>query len=363
MKPFLTELAEAVSDGANLTDILTKPAGDIVSVGIADITATVHLGLSTAGLSLLSGGRVSDDQISEIETASSASRVGDNARTDRCSNPSVRREWRNMPRVQRKAFLDAVVCLWNAPPRGISRGAATNRYEELVWVHQQMVRQVHQSGIFLFWHRYYVNVFESMLRQECRYPAAYSMPWWDETRDAGNFAASGLFTAEYFGALPQISNGQGRCVSNGPFARRTINIGGRRCLSRGENRSLTRQVTAAFVNSCNSRSTFAQMRECTEYGPHAYGHNGLGPVMADVSSSPSDPVFFMHHGLVDRNFKRWQDQAESRWTEIYACESQTTPCPALGLDTVLSSMGLRPSVTVRDVIDTQGPKSCYTYDY
>ena len=216
MKPFLTELVEAVNEGANLTDILTKPAGEIVSVGITDINATVHMGLSTDGLSGLSGGRVSEDDVSRIQsTESSASRVGDNARTAHCSNPKVRVEWRNMQPQQRKAFVNAIVCLWDAPPRGISGGAARNRYEELVWVHQQMVGKVHQSGMFLVWHRYYTHLFGRMLREECGYPGAYPFPWWDETRDAGNFAASGLFTSEYFGALPQINNGQGTCVTNG----------------------------------------------------------------------------------------------------------------------------------------------------
>jgi len=369
MKPFLTELVEAVNEGANLTDILTKPAGEIVSVGITDINATVHMGLSTLGLSGLSGGRVSEDDVSRVQsTESSASRVGDNARTAHCSNPKVRVEWRNMQPQQRKAFVNAIVCLWDAPPRGISGGAARNRYEELVWVHQQMVGKVHQSGMFLVWHRYYTHLFGRMLREECGYPGAYPFPWWDETRDAGNFAASGLFTSEYFGALPQINNGQGTCVTNGPFAGRRIHIGPGsgnqdRCLSRGENRDLTRQVSAAFVNSCNSRSTFAQMRECTEYGPHAYGHNGIGPVMADVASSPSDPTFFMHHAFVDRNFWKWQSQAEARWSDIYACAAPTNPCPVLGLDTVISSMGLRPDVRVRDVLDAEGAWLCYTYDY
>lgn len=215
MAPFLTELSEAVKDGANLTEIFTKPAGQIVSVGIADINVTVSLGLSTSGLGILSGGRVSDDDISQIESTNSRT-GGGNARTERCSRaPAVRREWRSMPHVQRKAFVDAIVCLWDAPPRGISNGAATNRYEELVWVHEQMVNQVHQSGMFLFWHRYYTHTFGRMLREECAYPGAYPFPWWDETKDAGNFAASGLFTADYFGALPQMTNGQGQCVTNG----------------------------------------------------------------------------------------------------------------------------------------------------
>jgi tyrosinase len=73
---------------------------------------------------------------------------------------------------------------------------------------------IHMVGQFLPWHRYYLSVFESVLREECGYTGP--MTWWDETRDAGDFEASGLFVAEYFGDAPvKTAAGQGACVSTG----------------------------------------------------------------------------------------------------------------------------------------------------
>ncbi|RYP91186.1 hypothetical protein DL770_002663 [Monosporascus sp. CRB-9-2] len=285
-----------------------------------------------------------------------------------CTNPAIRREWRNMSPADRRSFVTAIRCLMDKPTTGIAP-PARNRYEELVWVHQQMTANVHMAGSFLPWHRYYVHTFSRLLRNECGYRAPF--PWWDETRDAGNFAASGLFTSEYFGSLPQAVNGQGTCINDGAFAGKLLHIGPgssnvERCLSRGERRDLTAQVNTNFVNTCNSRTAYAAMRECSEYGPHAYGHNGIGPVMAEVAGSPGDPVFFMHHAFVDRMWKVWQNQAQWRWTTISGCAApgqNGQPCPPLTLDTVLTTHGIRPDVRVRDILDTEAAFLCYKYDY
>ncbi|KAH6653667.1 hypothetical protein BKA67DRAFT_328261 [Truncatella angustata] len=105
------------------------------------------------------------------------------------------------------------------------------------------------------------------------------------------------------------------------------------------------------------------MENCAELGPHAYGHNGIGSVMADASSSPQDPTFFLHHLFVDRNFWLWQDGDASRKTKINGCIDNSSPCTPLTLDTVINVQGLRPNVTVRDVIDTQNGVICYYYTY
>ena len=99
-------------------------------------------------------------------------------------------------------------------PIGISNGAAKNLYEELVYAHQQQHMAIHQAASFLPWHRYYTHLFSRLLRQECGYQAPF--PWWDETKDSGNFTNSGLFTPEYFGTLRTVSQeGQGSCVTDG----------------------------------------------------------------------------------------------------------------------------------------------------
>ncbi|RYP01453.1 hypothetical protein DL763_000116 [Monosporascus cannonballus] len=283
-----------------------------------------------------------------------------------CTNPEVLVEWRNMKTADKKSFVTAIRCLMDKPPTGLT-GVAKSRYEELVWAHQTQASNIHMSSIFLPWHRYYTNVFHRLLREECGYTAP--IPWWDETKDTGNFAASGLFTADYFGSMPEVTRtGMGTCITDGAFADKRLNIGPGfsnrdHCLSRGEDRSMTRHVSKAYVDTCVSRTAYDDMRTCVESGPHAYGHNGCGPVMADAVASPSDPLFFMHHTFVDHAWKSWQDKAAVRSTSISGCADRSRSCTPLTLATSLSSLGVEADVKVQDILDTEGGFLCYKYDY
>jgi tyrosinase len=97
--------------------------------------------------------------------------------------------------------------------------------------------------------------------------------------------------------------------------------------------------------------------------PHGYGHNGIGAVMAEVSSSVGDPIFFMHHTFVDHTFRIWQNANPSRTQTISGCADAANPCTPISLSTTLSSNGLQPDMTVSDVLNTLGGAMCYRYDY
>jgi tyrosinase len=89
--------------------------------------------------------------------------------------------------------------------------------------------------------------------------------------------------------------------------------------------------------------------------------------MADVSASPSDPIFYMHHSFVDHGFRTWQniDQA-ARTTSINGVDHSGVP---LTLDTVVYMGGIMPDVKIRDILNTLsgtvigGKLYCYRYNY
>ncbi|KAI8631784.1 Di-copper centre-containing protein [Xylariaceae sp. FL1651] len=283
------------------------------------------------------------------------------------SNPNVRFEWANYQNADRTAFVQAIKCLMGKPSGGAQYAGAQNRYEDLVSVHRDMTANIHQTASFLVWHRYFVWVFEQMLRQECGFDRA--MPWWDETKNAGAFAASDIFSDAWFGQLPaKTSDGQGTCIESGAFAGTTLHVGPGsanqdHCLSRAVDESQTAQCNSDFTNSCLSRGAYDDFRNCFELGPHGYGHNGIGAVMAEVSSSVGDPIFFMHHLFVDHTFRIWQNADSSRLTTISGCADSANPCTPISLDTKLSSSGLQPDLTVGQVLNTLGGSLCYRYDY
>ncbi|KAI1082495.1 Di-copper centre-containing protein [Whalleya microplaca] len=312
------------------------------------------------------GSDASESKVGAVKTAAADNDAAAAAGTCDRNNPNIRFEWRNYSPSDRTAFVEGIKCLMSKPSGGGFQGSQS-RYEDLVSVHQQLTSSIHMSAIFLVWHRYYVHIFEQLLREECAFDRA--MPWWDETLDSGKFAASDIFTDAFFGPLPtKTSDGQGTCIESGTFANTTLHIGPGsgfqdHCLSRAVDESLTGTVSANFVNDCNSRTSYDDMRSCQEMGPHAYGHNGIGAVMAEVSASPGDPIFFMHHLFVDHSFRIWQNADASRTTTINGCADTANPCTAITMDTVLHSNGLKPDTTIGAVMDTLGDYLCYRYDH
>lgn len=115
-----------------------------------------------------------------------------------------------------------------------------------------------------------------------------------------------------------------------------------------------------MVNACQNRDGFANMAACSEGGAHAWGHNGIGSVMSDVYASVGDPVFWLHHGFIDRNFRVWQNQKASRISSIDGNDINGRP---ITLDTIIPMNGVRPNLRVRDLLNTFDTNLCYRYDY
>lgn len=153
--------------------------------------------------------------IKDSDTASYGAGARLLARQDgACASPAVRVEWRNMSDGDRTAFVQAIRCLMDLPPSGAySDVNARTRWDDLVAVHYKMTGSIHGVAQFLQWHRYYLHVFEDLLRTECAYKA--SLPWWDETLDAGHFSQAPMFTAAWMGSAPVARNGRGTCLTDG----------------------------------------------------------------------------------------------------------------------------------------------------
>ena len=136
-----------------------------------------------------------------------------------CANPRVRVEWDSYPDSSKQQFVDAIKCLMGRAPSG-QFPAAKSRYEDLVALHQTLTPNVHGNSKFLLWHRYYLWTFEDVLRSECG--LSVPLPWFDETRYAGKFSQSSIFSAKWLGGIALGGN----CVTNGvstnPFSTRLM---------------------------------------------------------------------------------------------------------------------------------------------
>ena len=130
-----------------------------------------------------------------------------------CSGSTVRKEWNNLSEPEKQGYLAAEQCLFTKQPMSGLAGSL-NLLEDLANIHTNMSANIHGVGQFLPWHRYMLHAHESLLQSECGYTGP--MPWWDETKDAGNFTNSPLLTASYFGSgAVGAAGADAPCVQNG----------------------------------------------------------------------------------------------------------------------------------------------------
>jgi tyrosinase len=275
-----------------------------------------------------------------------------------CSSSRTRQEWHSTTDATKQKFIDAIKCMLNRPSKGNYPGSH-NRYEDFVQVHQTVANNVHNNAKFLPWHRAYLWAFEEALRGECGYTE--SIPWFDETLYPGRFSQSSIFSSKWLGAI----NVKGQCVTDGQFANLALNIGpgtGNQyhCLTRNGDAGTTALCTADNVEICQRANDYQVFETCEERGLHAYGHIGTGGEMNDFFASPNDPVFWLHHGMVDRHFRIWQNDDGNRVNYI---DGVGPDGKALTMDTTIYLNGLKPDVKIRDVMNTLGGVLCYRYDY
>jgi len=76
----------------------------------------------------------------------------------------------------------------------------------------------------------------------------------------------------------------------------------------------------------------------------------------------AEPLFFLHHGMIDRLWWQWQEKDAARIEDYNGLASHVNEDKdrEVSLDDWLVMNGIEKDVTVRDVMDTRG-SLCYTY--
>lgn len=135
----------------------------------------------------------------------------------------------------------------------------------------QMGGQFMKGRNFLCWHRWFVLQFEKSLQ---KIDASVNLPYWDAITDR------------------QI-----------PSALADPALLKKWSVSRDWDASVL--PTAADLASATGNSTFPVFQTAIEGAVHADVHNAVGGDMA-TASSPTDPLFWLHHANLDRIFSEWQ---------------------------------------------------------
>lgn len=264
-----------------------------------------------------------------------------------CTNPAIRKEWRELTNAEKTEYVRAAVCLRGLPKAKYADiDAVTTRMDDLVYSHFALNSKIHFVANFLPWHRWYVHLHEDLLRTECGFTG--TQPYWDWSIDADakdmpnspvfdpvtGFGGDGKRTGSY-------EPGFQRCVVDGPFANTNLTLAmgwpnmndpGNRlhCFTRefngGEGNDENGEIiigemqvgayNSAVMDTIFAFDKFPDMVNMLEGLPHAQGlsfsilpylectnipavhsviFGDMGP-----ATSPNEPLFFLHHANVDR---------------------------------------------------------------
>ncbi|KAJ4128930.1 hypothetical protein NW768_007455 [Fusarium equiseti] len=312
--------------------------------------------------------------------------------TNTCKDPVVRKEWRELTGAEKKEYIRAAVCARNLPKKKYAHiNAVTSRMDDLVYTHFTLNTEIHFVANFLPWHRWFVQLHEDLLRDECVYKGV--QPYWDWTIDADkkDMKNSPLFDPKTgFGGDGQRTGsdvpGFGRCVVDGPFANTNLtlamgwpdmNTPGDRlhCFTREFNGGLGKdengdqilgdmQISAynsRVMNTIYAFDTYRDMSDMLEGLPHAQIHSVIFGDMGPATS-PNEPLFFLHHANVDRVWAKWQGRNETRLSDYTG--KRVTPTGTIDAKItdkmpVLDLADKEP--VVKDYMDTEAGPLCYTY--
>lgn len=310
-----------------------------------------------------------------------------------CSNPAVRKEWRDLDAAAQQGYISAVKCL-ATKPAVVNNNEGATLYDDFATVHLQLRKQIHFVAQFLPWHRWFVHLYETALK-DCGYDG--SAVYWDWTRDAGpNVVNSPIFdpVTGFGGTGTNIT--ERSPIATGPFVNFTVMVYAgywdwqgqyydrphyleRNLISMPvrnntvvvvpaseDGSMLSERYTETMMNNIlNSGKDFESFRGPFEGIPHAAIHDAVGGDMAPASS-PNDPIFFLHHTNVDRWWYKWQQLNNSanalQYTGNKVQGESTLDATPQDIMPFLGLLGGN-DLPVADVLLTNTSTLCYTYDY
>lgn len=225
-----------------------------------------------------------------------------------CKTICIRKEFHDLTKSEALSYVNAIKALMKTPstnPDPMYRGYSV--FEEFFILHTTMYRHCHGGSQFLPWHRALMRAFEIELQ---KVDPTVCMPYWDQSLEYYNIWDSVVFK-EYYGTYK--ASELNKCVMNGLFANTTFTdklYNPRGCIYRNmaapENSNLSSwNMYNQIANDSlakGSQDAYAAFAENVEL------HHGL--LHAKVSGgmfhahSNSDPLFYLHHGFVD---KIWND--------------------------------------------------------
>lgn len=355
---------------------------------------------------------------SQISTEDTSSAPSSSTSQDIVQSPvpsshcPLRREWCTLETSEKHEYIRAVQCLLKQPsqlqaPHNLT--ANSTLYTDFPFIHAHVGYRTHNSAPFLPWHRYFLHLYETALREKCAYTGG--LVYWDWTLDAADLTKAPVFDAQTgFGGdgdhdLPITLGRSGRCVTDGPFGAGPDGVGvwGQfydvkflpHCLSRGfrddqgnlgviDGSTVTEESIEevlnldgyeAFVTTLEGR-----VHDAIPFGiagdfetfTAPYGESSASATLRErlvlTGSHIVDPLFYLHHTQLDRLWYIWQGRAPERLTE-YSGHGGRHSVELAKITDKIQMGGWAEEIEVRQVMDTEGAAKsddeqallCYRY--
>jgi tyrosinase len=275
-------------------------------------------------------------------------------------------------------YIDGVTALKDPAQFPWPGQAGLSIYDVFVfWHHQSMMlmtppgqtdrNAAHSGPAFLPWHRYFLITLEGFLRQAVG-DTNFRIPYWDWCADAElpNPTTSpvwgGTGLGQFIGPNWTVRLAMDPFTGNLQRVNRQLerNLGAGGSLpTRGQVRTVVRDETAYDLTPYNSSSPGGARNTVEGWGGSAQVHNTVHVWVGgdmQLSSSPNDPTFFVHHCQIDRIWAAWQQQHP---TAAYVPD-MTAPATLQfhRVDDALYSL-FEETVTPRDMLDYS---TRYQYD-
>ncbi|KDQ27566.1 hypothetical protein PLEOSDRAFT_1104248 [Pleurotus ostreatus PC15] len=274
----------------------------------------------------------------------------------KCNQLSVRKEWRNLSQPERRDWITAV--------------------------------KIHETGLFLPWHRWYIHSPKTALQAECGFNG--TAPYWDWTQDAPDFLHAILNEEYELGGWGDPS--KDFKFTDGAFSADSLfrpsypypHTLRRRFNLFPYSTSVVLGVPIDPHLPINNTFTASETYFEAIQGAHASVHlivNGdllgacPGNAPPDCKGGPTfsanDPLFWLHHGMIDKVWHDWQHYSKANTRAFEGGSVQrldnitkwpTGSAPWMNLQSVMPGHGLFQEATVLDVIDTEDGILCYTYE-
>ncbi|KAJ3405359.1 hypothetical protein HDU80_001497 [Chytriomyces hyalinus] len=293
-----------------------------------------------------------------------------------CTNPRVRQEWNTLSSSDKSAFVAACAALAKRPLSNQYADPSIMSWHDFVVTHSENAFWSHGNAQFYPYHRAMVWQFEKAIISTGLWPASKGIPYWDWSAVSQNWWTSDVFSPSYFGSAS--SSDPDICVVDGAFAKgvysvapdalknRKITTGDLTCLRRNGGQYVLPDATS--MQDALSASSYLQFTcqdpntyyDLSNY--HASGHGtigGPGSDLADASVSPNDPIFWLHHGFVDKYWFRWQSQCP-QFKFDYTGVLKRQDATGLTDSSPYANLDSWP-FTVQQMMDVQGDTLCYTY--